>query len=312
MIILQIITGLSFLTIGGEFLVRAASHLGRSFGLSKLLIGLTIVAFGTSSPELFVSIQASLIGNGSIAIGNVIGSNIFNVLVILGICSMIIPLTVSENVIRRDIPIMIGISILFYAFALLDQLFKVTGFILTLTLLIYILFNYYGMKSSRETKEDVVGESGVLRRISLIIIIIISLVLLGFGAQIFVAGASLLASHMGVSDAVIALTLVSAGTSFPELVTSIIASIRGERDIAIGNIIGSNIFNILAVAGLTSLLSPAKLDITKSLLQVDFPVMIITSILCFPIFFTGKVITRKEGFFFFISYLIYVIFLLSK
>ncbi len=313
MILFQVISGLALLTLGGELLVSGSGRLGRSFGMPKLFIGLTIVAFGTSSPELFVSVNAALIGNGAIAIGNVLGSNIFNILFILGISALITPLYVTESIIRRDIPIMIGLSFALYGLAFFGRFYKIEGFILIIGLGIYIFHSYFSTKSSNNILAEKNPKAITpLWRLGQICVVLISLGLLAFGSQMFVEGASAFAKSLGISDVVIGLTLVAAGTSFPELVTSIIASVRGERDIAIGNVIGSNIFNILGVVGMASLASPTNLEISQSTLLIDFPVMIISAVLCVPIFISGRTISRREGLFLFVSYIVYVIFLINN
>lgn len=319
MIILQLVIGLILLVIGAEVLVRGASKLANAVGISPLVIGLTVVAFGTSAPELAVSLQSALQGQADIAIGNVVGSNIFNILFILGLSAIIIPLHVSRQLIRFDVPLMIGISVLLYLFALDQHIGTLEGVILFAGIIAYTVFLI--RQSRRETAEvkaeyeaEFGGEApktggGIILNLGYVVV---GLIMLVFGSRWLVAGAVYIAQSLGISELIIGLTVVAAGTSLPEVATSIIAAIRGERDIAVGNVVGSNIFNILAVLGLTGIFSPTGIDIASAALSLDIPFMILVALACLPIFITGNTIARWEGILFLVYYVTYTLYLIFQ
>jgi cation:H+ antiporter len=304
--------------IGAESLVRGSSRLAAMIGVSPLVIGLTIVAFGTSSPELVVSIKSSMMGQPDIALGNVVGSNIFNVLFILGISAMIAPLTVSQQLVRLDVPIMILVSILTLIFSLGGKISTIEGIILLLGAVSYTGFLiFHGRKEeSGFVQQEYRREYGThdQKKISGLainmVLIVAGLLLLVVGSRWFLNGSVSIARSFGVSELVIGLTLIAAGTSLPEVATSIVAAVRGERDIAVGNVVGSNIFNVLAVLGLSSIFAPGGIGVPPSALYFDIPVMIAVAVGCLPIFFTGNVIARWEGALFFCYYLAYTAYLI--
>ncbi|MDX2230197.1 MAG: calcium/sodium antiporter [Leptolyngbyaceae cyanobacterium bins.349] len=313
-----LIAGLVLLVVGAELLVRGASKLAGMLGISPLVIGLTIVAYGTSSPEMAVSIQSSLVGQADIALGNVVGSNIFNVLFILGISAIAAPLIVAQQLIRLDVPIMIGVSALGYLFALDGKINPSDGVILFIGGVIYTGFLIY--QSRREQNQAIQEEYAKFGEQSAapawqkwsvnIGLIVVGLGVLVLGSRWLVESAIAIARAVGLSELVIGLTIVAAGTSLPELATSLIASIRGERDIAVGNVVGSNIFNILAVLGLSAAISPDGINVSVAALRFDIPVMIAVAAACLPIFFTGNLITRWEGIVFTIYYCVYTAYLI--
>jgi cation:H+ antiporter len=313
MTIFLMILGLGLLVAGAEALVRGASRLAAAFGISPLVIGLTVVAFGTSSPEMAVSVMSAYSGQADLAVGNVVGSNIFNVLFILGLSAAIAPLIVSRQLIRLDVPIMIGISVLLLLLCLDGNINRFDGVILFGGIIAYTAFQIFQARREKkanadeETIEKPTTPSQWLMNIGLVIG---GLVLLVLGSNWLVDGAVFIAQSLGVSELVIGLTIVAAGTSLPEVATSVIASIRGQRDIAVGNVVGSNIFNILAVLGLSSLVSPESINVAASALRFDIPVMIVVALACLPIFFTGRVIARWEGFVFLAYYVIYTVYLI--
>lgn len=319
MTIVYFIAGLVFLVIGAEFLVRGASRLAAALGISPLVIGLTVVAFGTSAPELAVSVKAALDNQAGIAVGNVVGSNIFNVLFILGLSALIVPLVVSKQLIKFDVPLMILLSVSVFLFALDGKFSRFEGILWFSGLIAYVSFLIYkSRKDSRAAADEVDPEvaellgdpsekQAWLKNIGLIVV---GLVLLVLGSRWLVDSAVIFAKHFGVSEVVIGLTIVAAGTSLPELVTSIIAAIRGERDIAVGNVVGSNIFNIMAVLGLSSIIAPSGIPVETSTLHFDIPIMIGVALACLPVFFTGQTISRSEGAVFFVYYVAYTIYLL--
>lgn len=296
--------GLILLVIGATSLVRGASKLALSLGISPLVVGLTIVAFGTSAPEVAVSVGAVLNGKTDIAIGNVVGSNIFNVLFILGLSALIAPLVVNLQLIRQEVPIMIGASLLLLALGIDGRLSFVDGGILFVLLLSYTVFLI--VQSRRETPavrdeyalEIKPSAAGTWddRMPAQLLLIGTGLAALVFGSDWLVQASVNFAKAMGVSDLIIGLTIVAAGTSMPEVATSITAAIKGERDIAVGNVVGSSTFNILGCLGLSGLVSgDLGLSLAPSLLAFDIWVMLAVALACLPIFITGGEIARWEG-----------------
>lgn len=298
MVLLQLLGGLVLLVVGAEVLVRGAARLAAAAGISPLVVGLTVVAFGTSSPELAVTVKAALAGQAGLAVGNVVGSNIFNVLLILGVSALVAPLLVSRQLLRLDVPLMIGVSLLVWLLAADGRLGRAEGAGLVAVLVAYTSFLV--VQSRRETKavqqEYAAAVPAARGRWALDLVFVIGgLALLVLGSGWLVDGAAAVARRLGVSDLVVGLTVIAAGTSMPEAVTSVVASLRGQRDIAVGNVVGSNIFNLLAVLGLGSLAAPAGLEISAAALRFDIPVMTAVALACLPVFFTGQVIARWEG-----------------
>ncbi|GAA3954567.1 calcium/sodium antiporter [Allohahella marinimesophila] len=312
MTIIYLVGGLVLLVAGAEVLVRGAAKLAGIFGISPLVIGLTVVAFGTSFPEMAVSVQSAYAGKGDIAIGNVIGSNIFNILFILGLSAMIIPLVVSRQLIRLDVPVMIAASVLVVALGFDGQLGRLDGAILFGLVIIYTTYLVISSRKEQSAANDEFADEfglnekpGQYAWLVNLAFIGVGLGLLLLGSDFLVTGAVDLARAFGLSELVIGLTVIAAGTSMPEVATSVMAAIKGERDIAVGNVVGSNIFNLLSVLGLASLVSPIPLAISESALAFDFPVMIAVALACLPIFFSGYVINRWEGLLFFAYYIAY-------
>jgi cation:H+ antiporter len=314
--LLTFLLGLALLIGGAELLVRGASKLAVSWGISPLVVGLTIVAFGTSSPELAVSVQSAYAGKVDIALGNVVGSNIFNVLFILGVSALITPLVVSRQIIRQEVPIMIGASVLMFGLAYDTRISFIDGVVMFGLLVVYTIFLV--VQSRRESggtangsDHEVEGESTWDRptwvRIALVIA---GLVLLVAGSNFLVDAAIIFAKSLGISELVIGLTIVAAGTSMPEVATSIMAAFRGQRDIAVGNVVGSSTFNILGVLGLASIVSPSGLPVAPAMIAFDIPIMVVVALACLPIFFTGRTIARWEGFVFLAYYAAYTCYLI--
>ncbi|MDX1610161.1 MAG: calcium/sodium antiporter, partial [Halofilum sp. (in: g-proteobacteria)] len=284
-----------------------------AFGISPLVIGLTVVAFGTSSPELAVSIKAALSGQAEIAVGNVIGSNIFNVLFILGVSALIVPLVVTRQLVRLDVPLMIALSVVVLLLCLDGRFGRIDGLLLFLGLVAYLwVLIRQGKRDPGGDADQAAGvgpaatESGALRNLGLVIG---GLALLVLGSRWLVAGAVEFATYLGVSELIIGLTIVAAGTSLPEVVTSIIAAVRGERDIAVGNVVGSNLFNLMGVLGLAGIVAPSGIGVSPAVIGFDLPVMIAVALACLPIFFTGGVISRAEGALLVGYYLAYTLYL---
>jgi cation:H+ antiporter len=314
MTVVLFVIGLMLLILGAEVLVKGASRLASVFRVSPLVIGLTVVAFGTSSPELAVSIQAATLGQASIAVGNVIGSNIFNVLFILGCSALIVPLIVSQQLIRFDVPLMIGLSVLVLIMASDGILGAFDGSLLVLSLIAYIAFVFIQSRKAQSNDEVDADSADAPKKTSWIkdlAMVAIGLAMLVIGSDWLVDGAVALATHLGVSQLIIGLTIVAAGTSLPEVVTSIVAAVHGERDIAVGNVVGSNLFNIMGVLGVASLVAPGGIDIPASVVSFDLLVMLAVAIACLPIFFSGGIISRQEGALllaYYVAYTVYLVF----
>jgi cation:H+ antiporter len=317
--VLLFLAGLAALVVGATLLVRGASKLALSFGISPLVVGLTIVAFGTSAPEVAVSVGAALDGKTDIAIGNVVGSNIFNVLFILGMCALITPLVVNIQLIRQEVPIMIGASLLLLALGLDGKLSFWDGAFLFALLVAYTVFLV--VQSRRESKaaqdeyaqENKPATAGAWdeKLPAQIALIVAGLAALVFGSEWLVNASIAFAKQLGVSDLVIGLTIVAAGTSMPEVATSITAAIKGERDIAVGNVVGSNTFNILGCLGVSGLVAgDLGLAMAPSLLAFDIWVMLAVALACLPVFMTGREIARWEGGVFVLYYVAYVAYLI--
>jgi cation:H+ antiporter len=300
MAIVLLIAGLAMLTAGAEVLVRGASGLARAVGLPSLVIGLTVVAFGTSAPELAVSVKASLSGQADLALGNVVGSNIFNVLFILGISSLIVPLAASKQLVRLDVPVMIVASGLLWILALDGLIGRFEGAclfagVVGYTALLIYLGRRNGQPRPNPNEENDTPPQKPTNLWLAVGLVVVGLVMLVLGARWLVDGAVDVARMLGVSELMIGLTIVAAGTSMPEVATSVVASLRGERDIAIGNVVGSNIFNILAALGLSAVVAPEGVTAAPSAMRFDIPVMTAVAFACLPIFFTGGRISRWEG-----------------
>ncbi len=310
--------GLVLLVSGGELLVRGSSRLAVAIGISPLVVGLTVVAFGTSAPELAVSVMASLTHEADLAVGNIVGSNVSNILLVLGASALIAPLTVSQQLIRLDVPLMILISAVMYGMASNGNVSTVEGAILFAGLIVYTVFAIVksrseGRKVRQEYQErfGTVPETRRNSRQTLVdtFLIVAGITILVTGSRMVVSSAISIAEFFGVSELIIGLTIVAVGTSLPELATSVVAAIRGERDIAVGNVVGSNIFNILSVLGLTALVVPKGVDVAPAALSFDIPVMIAVSVACLPVFFAGYAIRRWEGGLFVFYYGAYITYL---
>ncbi|MBI2373353.1 MAG: calcium/sodium antiporter [Deltaproteobacteria bacterium] len=301
-IAILLVAGLALLGLGGELLVRGASKLAISTGLSPLVVGLTVVAFGTSAPELAVSVQAVVEGQTDIAMGNVVGSNVFNVLVLLGLSALVTPLTVTAQIVRQEVPVMIAVSFLLYGFAVNGTISRVEGVVLFSLLVIY---TFVLVRQSRRESQGVGAEYGKERHVAAKswadtmlgqgALIAAGLALLVLGARWLVEGATDIARSLGVSELVIGLTIVAAGTSLPEVAASVTAVLRGQRDIAIGNAVGSNTFNILSVLGLSAMVAPAPLLVSSDLLEFDLAVMVGAAMVTLPICVTGQVARWQGG-----------------
>jgi len=293
--ILLFFLGLALLIAGGEVLVRGSSRLARRFGISELVVGLTVVAFGTSSPELVVSVLAALQGRSEIAVGNVVGSNIFNILFILGLAALIRPLVVARTLVRRELPVMIAASLLLWLFATNRLISKSEAALFVAGLIAFVSYTVWAAR--REPAEQVESPlpSGTLHWLLDTLCVLAGFVLLVLGARWLVSAAITTARALGVDESVIALTIVAAGTSLPEVVTSVVAANRGKNDIAVGNIVGSNIFNVLCIVGISAMFGTEGLRVAPSVENFDLPVMIAVAVACLPFLATGHRLARWEG-----------------
>lgn len=314
---MYLVAGLAVLVAGAELLVRGASRLALRFGISPLVIGLTVVAFGTSSPEMAVSVRSGLAGQADIALGNVVGSNVFNVLAVLGLAALIAPLLVKQQLVRFEVPLVVGLSVLILVMAQDGRIGALDGMLLVGGLTGYTVFV---IRQSRREAATVKAEyarefgkaaGGWLARLPAQVACVVGgLGLLAAGATWLVDSAVSIARALNISDAVIGLTIVAAGTSFPELATSVVAAMRGERDIAVGNVVGSCVFNLLGILGVAALVTPGGISVAPALMNFDIPVMIAVAFACLPIFATGHRIARWEGAVFLGYYAAYVAYLL--
>jgi cation:H+ antiporter len=311
--ILYILISLVLLYFGANWLVKGSSSLALKAGISPLVAGLTIVAFGTSSPELVVSINSALSGHGNIAIGNVIGSNMFNICMILGISALFSPLKTKMQILKIDIPVLIVTTIIFMFLFADRQISRIEGFVLFSGIIIYTIFTIF--LARREKNNEVLNEFQNAAPVKTIkwywssAMIVAGLAILVAGSELLVKGAVEIARFMGVGETIIGLTIVAAGTSLPELASSIVATIRKEYDIAIGNIIGSNIFNLMGIVGISSIIKPLSAIAISS---IDLYVMLGVTLLLLPFFKSSYVLKRDEGIFMIGIYLMYLYYLWPK
>ena len=315
--VLMFVLGLVVLVVGADVMVRGASRLAVSFGVSPLVVGLTVVAFGTSAPEMAVSVGSALAGTPDLAIGNVVGSNIANVLLILGISALITPLLVDEQIIRQEIPIMIGASALLVVMALDGNIGVLESIVLFALVIAYTVFLVIQSRRASKAVQDEF-ETGIPTSTwdshwaVQIGLIAAGLVMLVVGADWLVDSAVAFARAFGVSDLVIGLTVVAVGTSMPEIATSIVAAMRGQRDIAVGNVVGSNVFNLLAVLGAAGIASGVGLPVSEAARNFDLWVMLAVAFACLPIMITGREIARWEGVVFLAYYAAYTAWLVLQ
>lgn len=314
---LLFLAGLALLLLGAEALVRGASRLALALGMPPLVVGLTVVAIGTSTPELAISVGGALAGTPDIALGNVVGSNIANVLLVLGFVALVTPLVVQRQLVRLDVPVMISVSLLTLLLAWNGRITRVEGVLLLAGAAAYIGFLLWLARRRPEAAPDAeeldLDPAAAPPRVPRqLLLIALGLALLVVGARLLVAAAVELAAALGLSELVIGLTVVAVGTSLPEIATSVVAGLRGKRDLAVGNIVGSNIFNLLLVLGATALASPSGVAVSPAAQRFDLPAMVAVAIACLPIFFTGHRIARWEGALFLAYYVAYVAYLLLQ
>jgi cation:H+ antiporter len=314
---LTFLGGLALLLLGAELLVRGASKLAIALGMAPIIVGLTVVSIGTSAPELAISVGGALAGTPDLALGNVVGSNIANVLLILGLVALVTPLVVHRQLVWLDVPLMIGASVLVFAMAYDGSIARWEGGTLLAGAVAYIAFLVWtARRHPEQVPEDPQlaagdpGEATPPRTARQLLLVLAGLVMLVAGARLLVQAATAIGSALGLSDLVIGLTVVAIGTSLPEIATSVLAAVRGQRDLAVGNIVGSNIFNLLLVLGATALVAGDGIPVPVSALRFDLPVMTAVAVACLPIFFTGHCIRRWEGALFLAYYIAYTAYLL--
>tara|TARA_B100000131_G_scaffold118167_1_gene115149 strand:+ start:75 stop:1169 length:1095 start_codon:yes stop_codon:yes gene_type:complete len=298
--ILEIILGIALLFGGGELFVQGAATLAVLLGIPQLVIGLTVVSLGTSAPELFVSVGSFFKSSDALAVSNVIGSNIFNVLVVLGSSALIMPLKVESRLVRRDIPLLLAVSAAVWGMASSGKITWQSGLALLIALAINTIWEIRTAREEpqgiKEAEPEVNLELASNGWIKAILGILSGIFLLGIGSEVLINGAKELASSYKWSEEVIGLTIVSAGTSMPELITSLVAALKGRTDLAIGNVVGSSLLNQLLVLGSTALLSGNQgVHVESILIQKDFPIMLFVTLACLPIFWTKGRISRLEG-----------------
>jgi cation:H+ antiporter len=319
--VIGLIVGLVCLTLGAEWLVRGASSIATRFGIAPIVIGLTVVAFGTSAPEFAVSIGGALTGNSDVAMGNVVGSNTFNILLVLGLSAAIGSLTIEQRIIKRDIPILLAISVVIYGLILNELVGRIEGGVLFIGLLAYtwwLLQDARKAETAKVTAEydeaiEALDDGLVAKPLYFQIgLVVVGLALLILGSRFLVGSATTIAEAFGVSDLVIGLTVVAAGTSLPELATSVMAAYRGQRDIAVGNVVGSNIFNLLGVLGASAVLTPSGIPVDRDLIILDYPVMLAATLVLIPICWNGFSIKRWEGALLAAFYVAYVAYLVME
>jgi cation:H+ antiporter len=319
----QLLIGLVVLIVGAEILVRGGSRLAAVMGISPLVIGMTVVAFGTGAPEIATALQAGQAGQLDLAVGNIVGSNISNVLLILGIAALVAPLVVMQRLVKREVPLMVLVSLMVWLLSLDGGIGQPEGAILLLGGIAYTGFVIYqSRKESQEVIDEYAQEYGAEppvnspNRYRLLMInalfVVAGLACLVVGSRWLVDSAVEIAGLLGLSETIIGLTIVSVGTSMPELATSAIASRRGEGDIAVGNVVGSNLFNLLVVLGLTAAAMPAGLPVSEAVRNFDLPVMVAVAFACLPVFYVGYRISRWEGALFVGYYAVYIAYLLLE
>lgn len=311
-----LLVGFTGLVVGGNLLVQGAVSIATRFNISPMIIGLTLVGFGTSTPELVTSVQAVFANSPGIAMGNVVGSNIVNILLILGITALLNPIHINPDALKRDGTVLMAVSLLCLGAVLYGTVTAVTGFMFIAALFIYVATTIYMERRSQTpaqvmyeseaaifvVKEHPAWRSGITMLVGLSIMLV--------GAHLLVSSAVDIASTLGISEAVIGLTVVAIGTSLPELVTSVIAARKGQSDVAFGNIVGSNIFNILGILGVTSILRP--IDVPSVIASLDIWIMLSATVLLVVFAWSGRRIARREGAFLAIGYTVYLAWLVSN
>ena len=313
MALIWLVLGFALLVLGGEGVVRGAASLARKLSIPPLIIGLTVVAFGTSSPELGVSVVSTLQGNDEIAIANVVGSNIFNLLMAIGLPAAIAPIRTSMTLLSRELPILLCVTVVATTLAIVgQQVNQAEAAVLLVGMFAFIGYSYWAAKSEPDSIQEEYDEGIVQERATLLSFLYLGVgigLLIG-GSQLVVRGASAIAAALGVSQTIIGLTVVAIGTSLPELMTSTVAAFKGEGDLAIGNALGSNLFNLLGILGIAGLIHPLR--VARDLAWFDFPYMVLATLLLFPLVITHKKISRTEGIVMVVLYCGYTVWLIFR
>lgn len=309
--------GLVVIILGAEMLLRGASRIAAMLGIKPILIGMTVVAIGTSAPELAVGIAATYEGKGNLAVANIVGTNIVNILFILGLSAAIRPLPLHLLSIKLDVPVMIVAMLALFGMAWNGVLSRAEGFALVGAAVVYtIVLVRLSRRESEEMRKEFAEEyspealkagRGLAKGAWNAVLLLVGIGLTVLGADLLVAGATSLAKLLGVSDAVIGLTIVAIGTSAPELATTVMATIKDDRDVAVGNLIGSSISNILVIMGLTCIAAPNGVDVSRDVLFIDFPMAAAAALVCYPVFRSDRMISRREGTLFVGAYLVYLL-----
>ena len=313
-----LIIGLVCLVAGAELLVKGAASIATRLGIAPVVVGLTVVAFGTSAPEFAVSVGAALSGETDVALGNVVGSNIGNILLILGASAVVGGLAVSQRIVRIDVPLLIGVSVVAMLMALDGKIGRIDGVVLFAGVITYTGWLIRAARKEKQAASDeweAANESlegAVIEKPMwmLVLFVLAGLAVLVVGSQLLVNSATDIATDLGVSDLVIGLTVVAIGTSLPELATSMLAAIRGQRDIAVGNVVGSNLFNLMSVLGMSGIIAGDGIPVSDAALRLDLPVMLAVTFVLLPIFWRGFEIKRWEGAVLVVFYVVYVVYLI--
>ena len=309
--------GLTALVFGAEIMVRGGAEVAARLGISPIVIGLTVVSIGTSLPELAVGVVAVQDGSAALAVGNIAGTNVVNLLLILGLSALLVPLAIQMRTLRFELPVIAGAALLMFALALDGTLSQVDGIILVTGAVVYtVVLIRMTRRESRDVLveyDETYAEENIGSRSTrwYVLMMVAGIVVVVIGADWLVDGAVGIARGFGVSDALIGLTVVAIGTSAPELVTTVVSTVRGDRDIAVGNLLGSSIYNILLILGVTTVVSPLPLPIGHGLAFIDIPVMTAVTLLCLPVFLIRLRISRFEGGLFVLLYLAYLTYLIS-
>ena len=308
------VLGLAALITGAELLVRGGSRLAARLGIPPIVVGVTVVSLGTSTPELAIGVQSALQDDGTLALGNIAGTNTVNLLLILGLSALIRPLAMKTETLRFDLPVMSAAALLLLVMAWDGVLSRTEGVIMILGAALYAgWIVVWTRRESQAVKDEYDHELGVptaqrtRRAVAVnVTLLVAGIVVIVVGADLLVDGAVQIAQTFGVSDAVIGLTIVAVGTSAPELVTTMVSTVKDDRDIAIGNILGSSVYNILLILGVTAVVAPSGAIVEPDLARIDIPVMVAATIVCIPVFITGRRVSRLEGGAFVASYLAYL------
>jgi cation:H+ antiporter len=312
--VIMFLGGVAVIVLGAEILLRSASRIAVMLGISPIIIGLTVVAVGTSVPELAVGIMAVRSGEGPLAIGNIAGTNILNILLILGLSAALRPLPIHLGSVRREVLVMIGAALALLLMSTDSRLTRAEGGILVMAAVYYTAVLLRSSRSDRPAAKHALQKEfgdgprpvshGRLAGNSALLLAGIALTVLG--AELMVSGAVRIALEYGVSDAIIGLTIVALGTSAPELATTLVATVRNDRDVAIGNLIGSNIYNMLMILGITLLAAPDGIDVGRDILWIDLPLAALVAVICYPVFRSNRLVSRAEGISFIAAYLGYL------